>query len=172
MKNKEERDTLSDLHFIPKKKKKKKKKRSRFGRSCTRDSVRCVFWKTISFKEPVTFARPNFSFRSPPEVGRFSRQFRRIHRFIGSSFDSEFRAAGGEAKEGWRLRLFSAFLDAFQKVVAETDISLSLSLFKRWLLCCREFLRIFYLVQFLRIALKFQFWINSKLEFSQVERLI
>lgn len=113
--------------YISFQKKKKKKRGSRFGRSCTRDSVRCVFWKTISFKEPVTFARPNFSFRSPPEVGRFSRQFRRIHRFIGSSFDSEFRATGGEVKEGWRLRLFSGFLDAFQKVVAETEVSLSLS---------------------------------------------
>lgn len=113
--------------YISFQKKKKKKRGSRFGRSCTRDSVRCVFWKTISFKEPVTFARPNFSFRSPPEVGRFSRQFRRIHRFIGSSFDSEFRATGGEVKEGWRLRLFSSFLDAFQKVVAETEVSLSLS---------------------------------------------
>lgn len=79
-------------------------------------------------RSPVTFIAPNFSFRSPPEVGRFSRQFRRIHRFIGSSFDSEFReGGGGEVKEGWRLRLFSGFLDAFQKVVAETEVSLSLS---------------------------------------------
>lgn len=76
-------------------------------------------------RSPVTFIAPNFSFRSPPEVGRFSRQFRRIHRFIGSSFDSEFRGGGGEVKEGWRLRLFSGFLDAFQKVVAETEVSLS-----------------------------------------------
>lgn len=51
--------------------------------------------KPFSFKEPVTFIAPNFSFRSPPEVGRFSRQFRRIHRFIGSSFDSEFRGGRG-----------------------------------------------------------------------------
>lgn len=49
---------------------------------------------------------------------------------------------GGEVKEGWRLRLFSGFLDAFQKVMAETEVSLSLSLSKRWLLCRREFLRI------------------------------